>query len=201
IPWSLVPDIKVSAEEVKYILSSYYQGTPYNPYSAQNTGKKGIYRPIGINRTGVTSICQIRSGVPKEIKAIEWISFGPNAFNAMLPLYANTDSMPSYMSDVSLEVSTDNFYWGSRLIAALADPHYGSCIQIIERYQNAVSVEGRQIIAEFDRKMISENDFSYIKEANKKLAEAAKKNTLDALGKVLLEASKGMKDGDSRADN
>ena len=201
IPWSLVPDIKVSAEEVKYILSSYYQGTPYNPYSAQNTGKKGIYRPIGINRTGVTSICQIRSGVPEEIKAIEWVSFGPNAFNAMLPLYANTDSMPAYMSGVSLEVSTDNFYWESRLIAALADPHYGSCIQIIERYQNAVSVEGRQIIAEFDRKMISENDFSYIKEANKKLAEAAKNNTLDALGKVLLEASKGMKDGYSRADN
>ena len=119
----------------------------------------------------------------------------------MLPLYANTDSMPAYMSGVSLEVSTDNFYWESRLIAALADPHYGSCIQIIERYQNAVSVEGRQIIAEFDRKMISENDFSYIKEANKKLAEAAKNNTLDALGKVLLEASKGMKDGYSRADN
>ncbi|MBO4356485.1 MAG: C69 family dipeptidase, partial [Clostridia bacterium] len=201
IPWSLKPDIKVTAEEVKYILSSYYQGTPYNPHSSQNTGKKGIYRPIGISRTGVTSICQIRSGVPEEIKAVEWISFGSNAFNAALPVYANTDVMPEYLSKVTLDVSTNNFYWGSRLIGALADSHYGSCIQIIERYQNAVAVEGRQIISEYDKKMIGSGDFSLIREANQKLAKMAEKNTADALGKVLLEASKEMKVGYSRADN
>lgn len=32
IPWSFVPERKVTVEDVRYLLGSYYQGTPYNPY-------------------------------------------------------------------------------------------------------------------------------------------------------------------------
>ncbi|MDO4459844.1 MAG: C69 family dipeptidase [Clostridia bacterium] len=201
IPWSLVPDKKVTVEDVKYILSSYYQGTPYNPYSGQDTGKRGIYRPIGISRTGVTSICQIRSDVPDEIKGIEWICFGCNAFNAALPVYANVDKMPKYLSDVKMDVSTENFYWGSRLIGSLADAHYGESIQIVERYQNAVITQGRQIVVESDKAMIESGDFSQIEKANQKLADMAKKETISAITKLMLETSKKMKCGYSRADN
>ncbi|MBR2560859.1 MAG: C69 family dipeptidase, partial [Eubacterium sp.] len=76
IPWALIPDRKVTVEDVKHVLSSHYQGTPYDPYSHVDSGKRGIYRSIGINRTGVTSICQIRSHVPEEIKGLEWICYG-----------------------------------------------------------------------------------------------------------------------------
>lgn len=34
LPWSLVPEKKITIEDVKYILSSHYQGTPYDPYLA-----------------------------------------------------------------------------------------------------------------------------------------------------------------------
>ena len=201
IPWALTSDKKVTIEDVKYILSSYYQGTPYNPYSGQDTGKKGIYRPIGISRTGVTSICQIRSGVPDEIKGIEWICFGSNAFNAVLPLYSNVSKMPKYLSVVSLDVSTENFYWGSRLVGVLADSHFGECIQHIERYQAAVNTKGRQIINEFDKKMIESGDFAAAEAANEALAKMAKEQTTDALTTLVLECSKQMKNGYSRADN
>ncbi|MCQ2148726.1 MAG: C69 family dipeptidase, partial [Bacteroidales bacterium] len=150
IPWSLRPDRKVTAEDVKYILSSYYQGTEYNPYLTRDTGKRGYYRPIGISRTGVTSICQIRSDVPDAIKGVEWICFASNAFNAVLPIYANVSKLPKYLTDVTLDVSTDNFYWGSRLIGLLADPHFGQCVQLIERYQDAVVTGGRTIVREYD---------------------------------------------------
>lgn len=201
IPWSLVPDRKVTVEDVKYILSSYYQGTAYNPYSSQESAQKGIYRPIGISRTGVTSICQIRSDVPDSIKGIEWICFGSNAFNAALPLYTAVSKMPKYLSDVTLEASTENFYWGSRLIGALADAHYGQCIQHIDRYQAAVLTEGRRIVLEYDKKMRETGDYSLTEEANKKLCDMAKEQTNDTLTKVLFEASKLMKNGYSRADN
>ena len=201
IPWSLVPDRKVTIEDVKYMLSSYYQGTPYNPYSTQASTQKGIYRPIGISRTGVTSICQIRSDVPDEIKGIEWICFGSNAFNAILPVYTCVKKMPKYLSDVTLDASTENLFWGSRLIGALADAHYGQCIQHIERYQAAVATEGRRIVIEYDKKMCETNDFSLAEEANQKLSDMAKKQTIDTLNKVLFEASKQMKNGYSRADN
>ncbi len=201
IPWSLVPDRKVAAEDVKYLLSSHYQGTPYNPYSGQDTGKRGIYRSIGINRTGVTSICQIRGDAPEALRGIEWICFGPTTFAAMLPVYANVDAMPAYLSDVTLDTSTENFYWSSRLIAALADANYASCAQPVERYQNAVATRGRRLVLEYDRRMAETGDFSLTAEANEKLCAMAKEQTIAALNKVLLDASEHMKNGYNRADN
>ncbi|MBO4884120.1 MAG: C69 family dipeptidase [Clostridia bacterium] len=201
IPWALAPDRKVAVEDVKYMLSAHYQGTPYNPYTGRDTGKRGMYRSIGINRTGVTSVCQIRSGMPREIRGLEWICFGPTTFDAILPVYTNVDKMPAYLSDVTMDTSTENFYWGSRLIAALADPNYASCIQMVERYQNAVMTKGRQLVLEYDKKMLDANDFSLSAEANDRLCAMAKEQTISALNKILLEASKNMKDGHNRADN
>ena len=201
IPWALVPDRKVTVEDVKYMLSSHYQGTPYNPYSSQDSGKRGMYRSIGINRTGVMSVCQIRSDVAEEIKGIEWICFGSTTFDALLPVYANVPKMPKYLSEVTLNTSTENFYWGSRLIGALADHNYPTCIQQIERYQNAVITKGRKLLREYDRKMMESCDYSKTVEANEALCAMAKEETISTLGKVLLDASTHMKNGYNRADN
>ena len=201
IPWSLVPDRKIAAEDVKYLLSSHYQGTDFDPYTSRDTGKRGMYRSIGINRTGVTSICQIRTGVPDEIKGIEWICFGSTTFDAVLPVYTNVPVMPKYLSDVTTDTSTENFYWGSRLIGALADPCFSSTAQMIERYQNAVITKGRRIITDYDRLFCEKKDLKLLDLANEKLALMAKEETNDTLNKVLLEASKHMKNGYNRADN
>ena len=201
IPWSLVPDRRISAEDVKYVLSGHYQGTEFDPYAGHDTGKRGKYRSIGINRTGVTSICQIRSGVPEALKGIEWICFGSTTFSAMLPVYAAADKLPDYLSRVTLDASTENFYWGSRMIGALADPHYAACIQQIERYQSAVAAKGRRIIWEYDRKMAESGDFSLTAEANEALCKMAREQTADTLNKVMVEASARMRNGYNRADN
>ena len=201
IPWALVPDRKVAVEDVKYMLSGHYQGTPYNPYTNQDTGKKGIYRCIGINRTGVTSICQIRPQAPEAAKGLEWICFGSTTFSALLPVYPNVGKMPKYLSDVTLDTSTENFYWASRLIDALADHNYATCIQPIERYHNAMLVKGRQLVLEYDRRMAETGDASLAQEANEKLAAMAKEQTTAVLNKVLLDASTHMKNGYNRADN
>ena len=201
IPWSFVPEFKITAEDVKYILSSYYQGTKYNPYSGVDYPEKGMYRSIGIARTGMMSINQIRGYMPDKLKGIEWICFGSNAFNTVLPIYTSTDKVPKYLSETTLEVSTESFYWGSRLIGALADPHFGQTIQMVERYQKTTAAQAHQIINEYDKKMIAANDFSLINEANEKLAAMGKKETIKCLNNVLFEASRLMKNNYNRADN
>ncbi len=201
IPWCFVPERKLAVEDVKYLLSTHYQGTPYNPYSGQDTGKRGMYRSIGINRTGVTSICQIRSDVPAEIRGLEWIIFGSTTFGAALPVYPNVARMPKYLSDVTLDASTENLYWGSRLIGALADHNYPTCIQQIERYQNAVAVKGRQLVREYDRRMTESGDFTLAAKANEALCAMAKEQTTATLTKVLHDASTHMKNGFNLADN
>ena len=201
IPWCLVPDRKLAAEDVKYMLSSHYQGTAYNPYTNQDTGKRGMYRSIGINRTGVTSICQIRPDAPEAVKGVEWICFGSTTFSTMLPVYANVDKMSAYLSQVTLDTSTENFYWASRLIDALADHNYATCIQQIERYHNAVLTKGRRIIREYDQKIAETGDAALAREANEKLSAMAKEQTTQTLNKILLDASTHMKNGYNRADN
>ena len=201
IPWCLVPDRKLAVEDVIYLLSGHFQGTPYDPYSHQETGKRGIYRSIGINRTGVTSICQIRPYVEKEIRALEWVCFGSTTFAAFLPLYTNVERMPKYLSDVTLEPSTENFYWASRMIAALADPNYATSIQNIERYHNQVLTKGRQMVLEYDRAFARKKEPGLLLKANEALAAMARKATVETLGKVLQDASEHMKNGYNRADN
>lgn len=201
IPWALVPEHKITVEDVKYILSSYYQGTEYNPYSSTTSDKKGMYRSIGIARTGFMSINQIRPYLPDEIKAIEWICFGPNPFNVVIPFYTKTSSMPKYVSEVKTDVDSNNFYWISRLIGALTDPCYASSIQVIDRYQNEVAAKSHEIINKYDKKMITENNYSYITEANDEICKMAKKLATKTLNEVLLNASKNMKCNYNRSDN
>ena len=201
IPFSLVPERKITIDDVKYILSSYYQGTKYNPYGKGTDKEKGMYRPIGINRTGVMAICQIRSDVPEPIKGIEWVCFGPNPFNVMVPQYTNTDKIPDYLSKVELDVNTNNFYWTSRLIAALCEASYATSMMHIERYQKKVMARSREILNKYDELMINNNDYSLIDKANLELANMVKEEAQKVLNIVTLEASKNMKCGYNRFDN
>lgn len=198
LPWSLVPEHKITVEDVKYILSSHYQGTPYDPYmKTGNTDMKGAFRPIGISRTSFMSCAQIRGYLPKEVAAVEWVCFGSNVFNSFLPLYTNVDNIPAYLSNTKMEVSTDSFYWSSRLLGALADSHFNTCSIHIERYQNAVAQKGHELLNKYDASSTKEE----LEKANQALADMAKEETGKALNHVLYEASCHMKNGYSRSDN
>lgn len=201
IPWSFVPEKKITIEDFKYLLSSYYQGTPYNPYQKAETAGKGIYRPIGISRTGVMAVLQIRGDKPEPIKAVEWICFGSNAFNAALPVYPNVKRMPDYLSKVSTDVSTENFYWANRIIGVLADSNFGLNIQNIERYQDAVACKGREIINSYDAKMTETGKYELADEANRALVDMAREEATSTINKLMMTASRQMKNGYSRADN
>lgn len=201
IPWTFVPEKKVTVEDVKYVLSAHYQGTEFNPYNKANYPKKGHYRPIGINRTGVMAILQIRGYMPDPLKGLEWICFGSTTFDTVLPLYTNVSKMPAYVSNVTLDTSTEDFYWGSRLIGALADHSYGKSIQHIERYQLAVPSNGHRIIGDYDKKMTESGNYNLCEKANEELCAMAKKETIQTLNHVLLEASELMTNGYSRSDH
>ena len=149
----------------------------------------------------MTSVCQIRPDAPDCSKGLEWICFGSTTFNALLPVYPNVGKMPKYLSDVTLDASTENFYWGSRLIGALADHSYNQCVQIVTRYQNAMMTEGRKLVLEYDRKLKETGNPGLCEEANEKLAKMAKEQTDKALTAVLHESSVTMKNGYNRADN
>ena len=198
LPWCLIPEKKITVEDVKYVLSSTFQGTEYDPYTRSD--KK--YRPIGVNRNNFVAVTVLRPGLPKEIMAVEWIAVGSNTFNSMLPVYANVTEAPAYLSFTEKTVSTESFYWANRLIGALADAHYRKCLQPIYRYQDAMMSFGHELLRETDRAYEAGTDVhAYLAAANERSAAHAKEETDKLLGEILFIASSGMKNGFSMSDS
>ena len=92
LPWCMVPEKKVTVEDVKYVLSSHFQGTPYDPYAAYgDKSLRGAYRSIGINRNDFLAVIQMRPQMEQENGVIEWLAFASNAFNVLVPFYADVE--------------------------------------------------------------------------------------------------------------
>ena len=178
IPWTMVPERKITVEDVKYALSTHFQNTPYDPYITRgDLSNKGALRPVGINRNDFLSVLQVRQGQ----EPIEWFTFGSNVFNTLVPLYIHIDTVPEYYSNTTAEVSTDNFYWANRLIGAMADACDKQSAIHIERYQRVVQSHSHHIIHTYDELIEKETDEArkteLRHEANQKAADMLKKET------------------------
>lgn len=202
LPWCAEPDKKITVEDVKFIMSSYYQGTKYNPYAKHgDLSERGKYRPIGVNRTNFCTVTQIRGYMTDKLKSVEWIGVGSGAYNAYIPQYSRVSDCPDYIKKVDDNVSTESFYWASRLIAALADAHYDQCQAWIDRYQNLMGAKGHEFLNKFDKQFEEEKkDEKFLEECNNAIADYFKKETTNTLGKVLFTASNEMKNRYSRSD-
>ena len=205
LPWCMVPEKKITVEDVKYVLSGHYQGTLYDPYGSYgDKSMRGAYRSIGINRNDFMALIQIRPDMEADCRPVEWIAYGSNAFNALVPFYADVEQTPEYLNNTTGRVSTENFYWSSRLIAAMADASYNKSLFHVERYQERVAAKGHELINRYDARLAAEQDPAARKalrqQANAEIAAMLQKETDDTLDKVLFELSSQMKNAYSRSD-
>ena len=215
LAWARRPERKLTVEDVKYALSLRYQGTPYDPYVQDGSPARGRYRPIGINRNSQLAVLQVRPyvderGINHNIHPaflhlpppfhtppppLQWVSMGSNAFNALVPLYANVDEVPTYLEGTTTRVSTESFYWANRLIGALSDAAYGECLPHVERYQEALASACGSLVRACD-----EADGDLVA-CNQAVADECRRETDELLDKVLFEASMRMRNRFSRSDN
>ena len=206
LPWARIPEKKITVEDIKYALSHHYQGTEYDSYSKDiHSVKKGTLRPIGINRTNFLGLVQIRPYMPDELKCLQWLAIGSCVFNAIVPFYTNINRTPDYLANTTNQVTTENFYWSNRLIAALCDAHFADTASHIERYQLKVQSQSTALINKYDEKFIAEkiskdNAKDFLEKANENIADKLKVQTDDLLDKALYTASCNMKNKFSRSD-
>lgn len=102
------------------------------------------------------------------------------------------------------EVSTENFYWTSRMIAAMADASYGKSLFHVEHYQENVLAKSHALINQYDALLADEKDpekqMELKRKANRKVAEMVQKEASATLKKVLYELSNQMKNSYARSD-
>ena len=205
IPWSRVPERKITIEDVKYVLSAHYQGTPYDCYGRGGTdATRGAYRPIGINRNGQLAVLQIRPYVAHENACVQWMAFGSNVFNALVPLYSNVERMPVYLENTTERATSESFYWANRIIAALADARFHDNSAHIERYQEKIGGMAHRLLRETDaavEKLPRDEVSAALAEANDRMAADLKRETDDLLGRVLFTTSLAMKNAFAMSDN
>lgn len=195
IPFCAKPYRKITVEDVKYLLSSHYQDTAYDPYG--NLGSKELkkeFRPIGINRTSQMSLLQIRPHATKEYRSLQWLAFSSMPFNTMIPLYTNIDTQPEALNNTTMTPTTENFYWINRIMAAIADPHFKETIQDITNYQEKTVGIGHQIIKSTDQKVknYEGNPSEILANANQKIVDTVMAESHQLLGKLIFTASNEM---------
>ncbi|KFF31612.1 C69 family dipeptidase [Bifidobacterium bombi] len=154
IPWARQPERKITIEDVKYVLSSHYQGTPFDPYGHQgDEHTRHMYRTIGINRQSQLAVIQMRPYRPQACRAIEWIAYGSNPFNTLMPFFPNVDTTPEYLEATTTRVTTENYYWANRVIAALCDAAFAETANAVERYQEKTGAMGHSFVSAADERV------------------------------------------------
>ena len=203
LPWSMKPLHKITVEDIKYVLSSHYQGTKYDPFVKYgDLSYSNKFRTIGYNQNCEVTLTHIRPNLNEKIKCIEWIAFGPNPFNVFIPQYSRVNDTNKYLKQFKDEVDTDIFYWINRINAALADQNYDESKPLVEKYQNLIESKSHEFINIFDKKFndkknIEEKD---LEEANNVIVEFVKKETNKLLSELLFVSSLKMKNAFSRSD-
>lgn len=186
---------KITVEDVKFVLSSHFENTSYDPYGTTNTPEeRKLFRPIGINRNHSVHILQVRNHVPKELAGVQWLAFGANTFNHVVPFYTAITDTPACYRDAKGEYDPTNMYWLSATTAVLGDSNYDLFVDLRNTFELNTMAKFHEIQNETDRGFDAATDkLAYLTEANEKLAAVAFKNQTELLGRMVILGSANMK--------
>lgn len=194
LPFICHANRKISIEDVKFVLSSHFENTKYDPYGNGSEADKTLFRPIGINRNHDVHILQIRNNVPAEIAGIHWLAFGANTFNTVVPFYANVNDTPASYKNADGNFNLNDMYWLSCTTALLGDTDYDLYVD----FRNTFALEAmgayRQIQHETDAAIADQsNPQAFLAQANDKLAAESLKRQTKLLGDMVIMGSEHMK--------
>lgn len=186
---------KITVEDIKWVLSSHYQNTPFDVYGTLGTpAQKKLYRPIGINRNQELHILQIRNDVPAAIAGIHWLAYGPNTFNAVIPFYANVNETPVCYENTTALYDPKNMYWLTYTLGVLGDTDFGLFEDAENSFEQQTTAACRNLQIQGDAGfMKSAQVMQYLAAKNTEMAELSLKNATALLGEMIALAAPKMK--------
>lgn len=190
LPFICEASRKISVEDVKFILSSHFENTEFDPYGTTNTAaQRKLFRPIGINRNHSVHILQIRNHVPEKLAGIHWLAFGANTFNHVVPFYSQVTDTPVCYRDATTTYDPTNMYWLSATTAVLGDSDYDLFVDLRNSYALDTMAAFRHLQNETDEK----GEDSDLAAVNEEFAQIALKAQTELLGRMVILGSAHMK--------
>jgi dipeptidase len=193
LPFILRANRKISIEDVKFVLSSHFENTEFDPYGSGDEDTKKLFRSIGLNRNHHVHLLQIRNHVPEEIKGIHWLAFGANTFNTLTPFYANVTDTPVPFRDATDTFDLNNMYWLSCTTALLGDTDYDLYVDMRNNKELDTMAKFHQILHKTDKKFAETKDEQLLQQANEELSSEALARQTELLGKMVIFGSERMK--------
>lgn len=194
LPFICKANRKITIEDVKFVQSSHFENTIFDPYGDGDESDKTLFRPIGINRNHNVHILQIRNGVPKEIAGVHWLAYGANTFNTVVPFYSNVKDTPASYKNANGTFDLNNMYWLSCTTALLGDTDYDFYVDMRNSFELAAMSSYHFIQNETDAGLKDATDVqAYLEAANEKLAQDSLKRQTELLGEMVTSGSNRMK--------
>ena len=172
---------RITLADVQKILSSHYQGTPYDPLGHGTEEQKHLFRPISLNRTQYSHVLQVRNDLPEAASTIMWMSFGIPTFTPYIPFFGNADDIDVSYRETPKKLNMDlkSAYWMYRALSMIVEAHHAEFAQDDLNYLKDSREYLYRWVSQVAPKVggMSDNDAcAYLsKETHKMVAEMAKR--------------------------
>lgn len=140
LPLYVVPDKKLSVQDVFEIKGDYYAGTEYDVSRTVYAGDYGnplnmnnVERPINMFRTCYLMLAQIDSRLPDEAKALVWYGYGAPDSSFLTPLWVAQTRLPELYRVGSRygDFDRNSGWWINSYVQQTATSNYDYAIDII----------------------------------------------------------------------
>ena len=200
MPLYIIPDRKVSLEEMQQSMRDHFEGTPFDMTGDVGAGPNRVpyrWRPmefevdgktycneraIATQQTGWSFVSQSRDYLPDAVGGVLWFGTDDTNTSVYMPFYCSMTEVPEQLQhgDINTFDMNSNF-WMTNWVANQAYNRYDLMIPDIRKVQNALEDEFRDSRAEREKALVAlveSGDFDALrKDVNAEGAAIAKKST------------------------
>ncbi len=95
LPFAVKPAHKLAPADLMAVLRDHYEGTPYDvTQDKKGNPNSSFERTICTAATQHSTITELRTGLPRVIANVVWLSFGRPDVNTYIPFYASIPDVP-----------------------------------------------------------------------------------------------------------
>ena len=200
MPLYIVPDKKVSPQEMQWSMRDHFEGTPFNmtddigagpnkvpyrwrPMEYEVDGKKYLMeRAIATQQTGWSFVSQSRDWLPDPVGGILWFGTDDTNTSVYMPFYCGMTEIPKELEPGDINTfSFDSNFWMNNWVANQAYNRYDLMIPDIRKVQSGLEdkfIADRKNRDEELKDLYNKGDkTAMVASMNKEGAEVAKQAT------------------------
>lgn len=161
MPLWVVPNKKVSVQDVENVMRDHYEGTPLSVADGSDIGG-GIWempyrptplmykvdgkqyfneRPVSTQQSGFVFVSQMRSWMPREIGGVLWFANDDANMAAFTPVYCSMTERPECYNTPgadALHFSKKNAYWVCNMTSNMVYPRYSLMFPTLKEVRDSL---------------------------------------------------------------